>query len=233
MRCTPLLYPSTVELSTLPLVPLPASIPLESQQIILHIKLSRLPGASETRRDEKVGRTTLTPTPSVFFPQLYLAPPSCFISLLWTHAAFFFRQRETLESTSDIFPPPPPLPPTFRGRRVQPYVLPIIDQWLLPPPAAGWRLSADWLLRGRARVDQRGKKDLFTRWRSRVNLFFRLRLSSPNGRDRQTGGVGGKNGKERREERRERVVFGGRERERERERRGGRGLDPTDGGSSV
>ena len=118
--------------SYLPLLQFPSSLTKSSCTLNFHVCRGR------QKRDETVGRTTLTPTPSVSFPHSYLAPPSCFISLLWTHAAFFFRQRETLESTSDIFPPPPPLPPTFRGRRVQPYVLPIIDQWPLPPPAAGW-----------------------------------------------------------------------------------------------
>ncbi len=217
MRCTPLLYPSTVELSTLPLVPSPASVPLQSHQIILHIKLSRLPGASETRRD---GR-----------------PPPPFLPVLISGAAKLFY-LSSLDARCFLLPPARNFGVNFG------YFFLLLLLFLPPLGAAACNPTADHRSvafastggrlvtfdtgsRGRSRASRsKGKKGPFHTMAIRVNLFFRLRLSSPNGRDRQTGGVGGKNGKERREERRERVVFGGREKGRKRR-------PPTDGGSSV
>ncbi len=200
MRCTPLLYPSTVELSTLPLVPSPASVPLQSHQIILHIKLSRLPGASETRRD---GRTDNShPHPLRFLPVLISGAAKLFFLSFSGRTLLSSSASEKLWSQLRIFFLLlllflPPLGAAACN--------PTADHRSVAFASTGGRLATfgRLALAGSRASRSKGKKGPFHTMAIKSQSLLCLRLSSPNGRDRQTGGVGGKMEKKKRGEERE------------------------------
>ena len=194
------MYPSTVELSTLPLVPSPASVPLQSHQIILHIKLSRLPGASETRRD---GRTDNShPHPLRFLPVLIPGAAKLFFLSFSGRTLLSSSASEKLWSQLRIFFLLlllflPPLGAAACN--------PTADHRSVAFASTGGRLATfgRLALAGSRASRSKGKKGPFHTMAIKSQSLLCLRLSSPNGRDRQTGGVGGKMEKKKRGEKRE------------------------------